>query len=202
MHRGVVALLLLLPFGLTPPLVDIVAERQATRLGALLAKAGDGLDIAELRQRARDRDEVAAWRAQLAGLFDELPPIEARELESDGHVASPRKRPSPRGRGIFVSADRVLAIARSGARPSGIAVAASGSRPAGLMLTGVGGLGVGLRDGDILTHALGQPAVSESAVVGAVIRARGARQSQLSGRVWREGRSFSLVVAQPYLEQG
>lgn len=200
MHRGVVALLLLLPFGLTQLLVDAVADQQATRLGSLLATFGEGLDVAEPRQKARDKDEVASWRAQLAGLFDELPAAE----DADGEHGTTRmhKVSAPRAGGVFVSAERVLAIARSGARPSGIPVAASGSRPAGLMLTGVGGLGVGLHDGDILTHALGQPAVSESTVVGAVIRARGARRPQLSGRVWREGRSFSLVVAQPYLDQG
>ena len=54
----------------------------------------------------------------------------------------------------------------------------------------------------LLTHALGQPAVSEAAVVAAVVRARGARLARLGGRIWRNGRSFSLVVAQPYLDPG
>jgi hypothetical protein len=67
------------------------------------------------------------------------------------------------------------------------------------MLLGVSGLGVGLRDGDILTHALGQPATSEGGVISAVVAARGARQAKLSGRVWRAGRTLSLVVEQPYV---
>jgi len=99
-----------------------------------------------------------------------------------------------------VSADKVLQLAEQGVRPGGIPVSSSGKRPGGLMLVGVGSLGIGLREGDILTEALGRPAVSDAAVVGAIIRARGARQSHLSGRVWRDGRTFPLVVAQPYLE--
>jgi hypothetical protein len=70
------------------------------------------------------------------------------------------------------------------------------------MLIGVGGLGVGLRDGDILTQAIGRPAVSEASVVGAVVQARGARKPQLSGRIWRDGVSFPLVVEQPYVNPG
>jgi hypothetical protein len=195
MPRWVLAVLLLLPFVGVPFFVEWWADRQAERWGEGLSVLAATLDLAEPREREFDRDQVALWRAQLEGSWDEVSPVSTE----------PSQRSTPRASapaGLFVSAGRVLALAQQGARPSGIRVPASGARPAGLMLVGVGGLGVGLRDGDILTHALGQPAVSESAVVGAVIQARGARQSRLYGRIWRQGRSFPLVVAQPYLGPG
>lgn len=198
MRRWVVAILLLLPFAAVPSFVEWLAQRQAERLGEGLSLLGATLSFAEPRERELDRDRVALWRAQLAAHWDELPEAPPESTAPERQV--PRAVAPPRG--LFVSADRVLALADRGARPSGIRVGAQGSRPAGLMLVGVSGLGVGLRDGDILTHALGQPAVSEAAVVGAVIQARGARQPRLHGRIWRQGRSFPLVVAQPYLESG
>lgn len=200
MRRRVVAVLLLAPFGLIPLVANAIADRQARDLATALSEATDALDAVEPALEARDQEQVARWRAELAAMFDE--PATAHELGS----REARRRANSGGgqvpRGLFVSAEQVLRLSRVGARPGGIPVSPAGTRPGGLLLTGVGGLGVGLRDGDILTEALGQPAVSEESVVGAIIRARGARQAQLSGRVWRDGRVFPLIVAQPYLDSG
>lgn len=201
MHRAIAAVSLMAPFALVLVLASAVADRQATSVAEALCEVSEGLAFAEPGPAARDQEQVARWRAELATLLDEpatSPPTELDEKPPTRRARSGGAVP----KGLFVSADKVLSLARAGVRPAGIPVNAAGARPAGLLLTGVGGLGVGLRDGDILTHALGQPAVSEEAVVGAIIRARGARQPQLSGRVWREGRSFALVVAQPYLDAG
>lgn len=197
--RGLSALGLLAPFALVALFVDQVADRQAASVVEGLCQLSDALNRVD-PELDRDQEQVALWRAELAALLDELPnePADARAEGS----ARPSRAVAPAPKGLFVSAEKVLGLARAGARPLAIPVGASGARPAGLLLTGVGGLGVGLRDGDILTHALGQPAVSEEGVVGAIIRARGAREPQLSGRVWRDGRSFALVVAQPYLDSG
>ncbi len=199
MRRWAAAFLLLLPFGVVPVFVGWVADRQATRIGAGLSALGEAMSDAEPRHQEEDREEVARWRAQLAGSWDEL-------SSSEGSLGPSPKAPTARGsalrRGVYVTAQKVLALARAGARPSGIRVGPQGSRPGGLMLIGVSGLGVGLRDGDILIQAAGQPAVSEESVVAAVVKARGARRAQISGRVWRDGTSFPLVVAQPYVGPG
>ena len=202
MRRWVVAGLLLLPFGVVPALAGWLAEREAVRLAHGLWLVSDAFQLAEPRQKEADRDEVALWRAQLAELWEEPSrPAAAATTAAASRASVSRRAPrSAPPTGLFVSAERVLMLARQGARPSGIRVPATQHRPGGLMLMGVSGLGVGLEDGDILTHAVGQPAVSEEAVVSAVIRARGARQPQLSGRVWRDGTTFALVVAQPYFE--
>jgi hypothetical protein len=195
-------LTLLAPFTAVPFAATYLADEQAGQLASGLSAVASAVSMSEVRERVRDADQVALWRAQLAGLWDELAMLEQPSRKEQASEAKRRRRYSSVPAGVFVSADKVLALANWGARPNGIRVSASGPRPAGLMLVGVSGLGVGLRDGDILTHALGRPAVSESSVVGDVIRARGARQRQLSGRIWRDGRSFSLTVAQPYLEAG
>lgn len=102
-------------------------------------------------------------------------------------------------RGLRVAAERVLRLANAGVRPTGIPVDSGKSHPAGLVLYGVGGLGIGLRDGDILVEAAGAPANDSGAVISRIIEARGARVAAISGKVWRGGHVFPIVVEQPYL---
>lgn len=201
MRRVIVAVSLGAPFALVVAFAGAVADRQAAGVAEALCQVSEGLNLAEPELETWDQEQVARWRAELATLLDE-PASTPEAAGEDGPRTRRSRAAGPVPQGLFVSADKVLRLAQAGARPAGIPVNAAGARPSGLLLTGVGGLGLGLQDGDILTHALGQPAVSEEAVVGAVIRARGAREPQLSGRVWRGGRSFPLVVAQPYLGSG
>jgi S1-C subfamily serine protease len=74
-----------------------------------------------------------------------------------------------------------------------------GQRPGGLRLDGVAALGIGMRDGDILTHVLGAPATSVAVVVGAVIQARAQNVRTITGQFWRDGRALPIAVEQPYL---
>jgi hypothetical protein len=67
-------------------------------------------------------------------------------------------------------------------------------------LVGVAGLGIGLRDGDVLTSALGQPALSSSAVVRAILVARSQRIRVLEGEFFRGQERWVLRVEQPYLD--
>jgi hypothetical protein len=102
---------------------------------------------------------------------------------------------------LSVRAATVLRLAESGARPSGVPVPASGVCPAGIALAGVSGLGLGLRDGDVLVRAAGMPARDPAAVINAVVSSRGARVPVISGQICREGALISLVVEQPYLNE-
>lgn len=102
---------------------------------------------------------------------------------------------------LFVGQDQVLRLASSGARPRGTAVPATPARPAGLKLAGVAALGIGLQDGDVLTRAVGQPALSSGAVIQAVLAARARRAPVLEGEFWRGAERWVLRVEQPYLEQ-
>lgn len=103
--------------------------------------------------------------------------------------------------GLFVHAGRVLELARAGVVPRGVPVPAGDGRPAGILLTDVERLGVGLRNGDVLTSALGAPARAEEDVVTAVLSARKQRAAHVSGRFWRAGEEWALVVQMPYVER-
>lgn len=114
--------------------------------------------------------------------------------------AAPRAKQIPK-KGVRVRAETVLRLANAGARPSGIPVPANGDRPAGIALSGVSGLGIGLVDGDILTHADGRPARAASDVIGVVIGARAQKAPEICGRFWRQGEPWNLIVEQPYLRR-
>jgi S1-C subfamily serine protease len=105
------------------------------------------------------------------------------------------------GSGVFVPASAVLNLARVGVLPQAAPVPAAGARPAGLKLSGVGGLGLGMRDGDVLTRVAGTPVASVSQVVGLVIQAREKRARHISAEFFRDGSRWSLTVEQPYLQQ-
>ncbi len=124
------------------------------------------------------------------------------EVASASESSSPTSHAVQRRRivhGIRVSAASVLRLANAGARPAGHYVPSDGIRPAGLELSGVGALGIGMRDGDVLTNAGGRAATSAGAVVGAVIGARSARTPEISGVFWRGGEPWQIVVEQPYI---
>jgi hypothetical protein len=139
-----------------------------------------------------------------------IPGFAADQTLGESSVASSAgaKRGKARGgqagqassRSIFVSAEQVLRLSETRVTPKGVRTQASGSRPAGLALRGVEGLGIGLRDGDVLTRALGQPALSSSAVVQAILVARARRVKVLEGEFYRGNERWTLLVEQPYLD--
>ncbi|MEI9935886.1 MAG: hypothetical protein WDO69_01550 [Pseudomonadota bacterium] len=159
---------------------------------------------------------IAAW---LIAVVPTPPPVLAEaspggpeELEppSDGtpgvrSAAIDAKRPHQPARaraaalsGIRISSAQVLALAARRAMPNAVFVKANAQRPAGLLLSSVSALGVGLRDGDVLTEAAGQKASSVAVVVGVVLAARARQASEISGRFYRGAVPFSVTVEQPY----
>lgn len=102
---------------------------------------------------------------------------------------------------MFVPASTVLRLANGGATvPRAVYVPALGERPAGLRLLGVSALGVGMRDGDVLTRVLGAEVSSVGEVVARVIAARNQRARSISGEFWRDGSRWALIVEQPYVD--
>ncbi len=188
MRSALIVVALALPAPLLALLGGTLADRIGRDLGAAAAKLGAGLTT---------RVKTEPPSVLLVPLA-EPPEQPARMADARKQRLHAAKAAAPAG-GIHVRSEAVLRLAQSGVRPSGIPVRAEGDRPAGLALVGVSGLGIGLVDGDILTHAGGVPVRSAGAVVGMVIASRGARVPQISGRFWRAGRYYDLVVDQPYL---
>lgn len=110
-----------------------------------------------------------------------------------------KPRPPAKPSALFVSEATVLKLAQSAARPRGSFVAQSPEHPAGLRLSGVAALGIGVQDGDILIEALGITPRAPGEIIGAIIEARAKQARFLSGTLWRQGQTFPITVAQPYL---
>lgn len=134
-----------------------------------------------------------------------LPVPGAHPLRVVPRVGSSPKASSPkapakkvRPRGVRVSKDAVRRLAKRRAIPSGTPVAAAGGRPAGLRLSGVSAMGIGLRDGDVLTHVAGVPAVSKAAVVQTVLSLRAKKAPAAYARFYRAGQPWNLLVEIPY----
>ena len=122
---------------------------------------------------------------------------------------APRRGPQqkPRGRhavpvahAVFVSEHTVLRLARAGIVPSGHSIPARGARPAGIELSGVARLGVGLREGDVLTEVAGRAVQNEDQVVAIILAALARQVRSLSGVFFRGGVRWSLVVEVPLAE--
>lgn len=119
---------------------------------------------------------------------------------SDERDRAPAPPQPPAPHGVMVSRARVLAAADAGMRPSGGSVAATSWRPAGLAMVGVSPIGVGLRDGDVLTRVGGTPATSQGAVIGAVTSALRQKLPAITGEVWRGRQKILVTVELPEVE--
>jgi hypothetical protein len=132
----------------------------------------------------------------------DAPAVAAPIAAPDAHAGKGGKKTKPSGTPVvFVSRKAVLNLASTGARPHGAPVPATAFRPAGLRLAGVAALGIGLTDGDVLTRAVGQPALSTGAVIQAVLAARAKHAPVLEGEFWRGTQRFVIRVEQPYVDE-
>lgn len=150
----------------------------------------------------------APLQAPVAAIVPAEPPATAEAPALTGAVLAapgkgPERRAAPRPAqapsSLFISAEKVLHLSRSAARPQGTFVAATPTHPAGLRLSGVAGLGIGVQEGDILVEALGVTPRSAGQIIGAIIEARAKQARYLSGSIWRRGQTLRITVEQPYL---
>jgi hypothetical protein len=189
-------LLLLLPAPLLVGVAAWASARVADHVGASAAKAL-GVVAALLHEPPAPATELeeSAIPTELASFAEPVaaPPVKGKKRGGKAPASGPPV--------VFISRDAVLSLANTGARPRGVPVPATAFRPAGLKLVGVAAFGVGLRDGDVLTRALGVPATSSGAVISAVLAARAKRAPVLEGELWRGNQRFIIRVEQPYLPE-
>lgn len=119
----------------------------------------------------------------------------------DGTKAKPKTKAKPGGGALFVSAEKVIHLSRQASVPASRYVPAQGQRPAGLQVAGVGGLGIGVRDGDVLTKVAGADARSSSAVISTVLKLRAQKAKAISGEFWRGQERWTIVFEMPYLDR-
>lgn len=103
---------------------------------------------------------------------------------------------------VHVGEARLLELARARVVPTGQSVPARAPRPAGIALHGVSALGVGLKEGDVLTAVEGRPVQAEGQVVGVVIGVLMRHARKITGEFWRGSQHGSIVVDLPLVELG
>jgi hypothetical protein len=188
------------------PFLLAIAAWSSARVAERAGEAGAAV-LSTLAAFARQAEPAATELPIPTGVLPVSDPV-ASESAAPALAGPASKNPKKHGSAratapavLFVSRDQVLRLATARVVPRGTPVAASGLRPAGLRLSGVAALGIGLQDGDVLTRALGVPALSSGAVVQAVLVARAHRAPVLDGEVWRGNQRLILRVEQPYLAE-
>jgi hypothetical protein len=170
---------------------DHLATAIAAQLSALLVPVTSTRSEADASAILVTESEPEAAGVASAALAAKRPQKQANRARASGGQ-----------HGVRISSAQVLALAARRAMPQAAPVKATRDHPAGLLLRGVSALGIGLQDGDVLTEAAGQKALSVAIVVGVVLAARGRQVAEISGRFFRAGVPFGLVVEQPYLKLG
>jgi hypothetical protein len=194
----------------SPALVLIVASWQATvaagRLGRALRQLSDGPGVAFASTDSSNEAKGVAAKRDLRRADGDTPEPSAATVGKAQRRSAKARGASTLGQlGWYVKSAAVLRLANQGASHSGAYVAAGEGQPAGLSLSGVEALGIGLREGDVLTLVAGTPARSVGQVVAHVIAARGRGLTSISGTIWRKTntgfRQGTVVVEQPYPER-
>jgi len=141
----VLAALVLPPLGAVR-LGQALADRWGTAIGREAAAAAVHLVPTPAPAPAPIEEE-----STLAVELDESiarPPDGGKPPTAAERKAGKRRGPPARV-GVYVPAATVMRLAQAQVMPRAVAVGPLGARPAGLRLIGVGGLGIGMRDGEI-----------------------------------------------------
>jgi hypothetical protein len=193
----VFAALVLPPLGAVR-LGQALADRWGTTIGREAADAAVHLVPTPAAPEPLPVDEERAPEAEPDESIATSPGAKAKAA---GKRKGGKGAGAPAKVGVYVNAATVMRLAQAQVMPRAVAVGPLGARPAGLRLIGVGGLGIGMRDGDVLTKVLGAPVSASGEVISRVISARARRAREISGEFWRNGQACSIVVEQPYLEE-
>jgi hypothetical protein len=141
-----------------------------------------------------------------------LPEPDAVTSEDALPFAAPAQKPGKHGKkgrrtpaeapdlAVHIDEKRLVELSRHRSIPEGRPVPAQGTRPAGIALFGVGGYGVGLRDGDVLTAVEGRSVQAEGQVVAVVMVMLARHARRISGEFWRGERRGSIVVEVPLVK--
>jgi hypothetical protein len=135
--------------------------------------------------------------------------IPSRDAGDAAYLFAPADRPNTKrrahrpavvkpGHALRVSAGTVLHLANAGVIPVGRSVPARGARPAGIEVSGVASLGIGVRDGDVLTEVAGVPVTDATEVVAIVLVSRQRHDRAISAVFYRDKEPWALTVEMPY----
>lgn len=210
---------LLLIEGLVEPLLA-QGERLGARIGQLYAAGKPPTTAlpppptAEEASQPLDDDQLEEELANEARLKDRSGERASNNIEKQHRPTSSKvglKLQSARNKatlvetslpipkkGIRVGTASILRLAKARAVPPVQPVAATAQRPSGVQLLGVSGFGIGMQDGDVITHVSGVPVTDKAQIVNLVLQARARRAERISARFFRGSEPWMLVVELPY----
>ena len=139
-----------------------------------------------------DLDEDAVSQLELA--------LQASDAKPAKHAKKGQRAARATELSIHIDEKRLVELSRQRTVPEGRPVPAKGARPAGIAIYGVGGYGVGLKDGDVLTAVEGRPVQAEGQVVGIVMVMLARHARRIAGEFWRGERRGSIVVDVPIVQ--
>jgi hypothetical protein len=184
-----IALAMVAPFAILPPLTAWSADHLAKVGAARLRTLSSGLELVlgaveESKADAGDLGDVAAAGAVSSPTFT--------TMWSSGERASvPRARRPHR---IFVGPDMIRCAIPTSARPRATWTDRSGDRPAGMLIQSPGVLAGTIVPGDVLFEAEGQPIASVENLVAIVGQAYQRKSKYLAGRLYRKGETWPVTV--------
>lgn len=173
-------------------------DRRAEALGAALSEVLPHIAQTSSPAVTVERESSPTFSEAHAAV-NILPSEATQSAASLAHVDKRKKKTpiAPGPHDVRVPAGTVLRWVRDGVMPSAVSVPATKTRPAGIRLSGVAGLGIGVRDGDVLTHVEGQAVRGVGDVIGLVVTALGKKQMAIGGRLYRDDKHYSITVEIP-----
>ncbi len=174
----------------TPAIVSTVGDSIARKLGNAAAPLVPA--PAEAPERSDTFADVAPAPEPLADHVD----AGAGKDNGSGHGRAPASERS--GGSIEIGADRLARLTEKQLQNvhASDAVDASG-RPLGARLHGVGGLGVGLADGDVVTSIDGRPTANADDATTAALGAYMSGEATVHGTLLRGGKTLRVTAHVP-----
>jgi hypothetical protein len=184
-----IALAMVLPFALLPPLTAWSTDRLAKAGAARWRTLSSGLEVMlgaeECPSEGRDPSD------DLAAAVDLAPPAFTISRVRGERASVPRARRPHR---IFVGPDMIRRAIPASARPRSTWTDRSGDRPPGMLIQSPGVLSGTIVPGDVLFEAEGQPIASLEQLVAIVGQAYQRKSKYLSGRLYRKGETWAVTV--------
>ncbi len=183
-----IALAMIVPFAILPPLTAWSADRLAIAGAAHWRMVSLNLDRAlGVAHGCADREAIE----NDIPAVDSSPPSLTMARVAGEHAAAPRARRPHR---IFVGPDMIRRALPPSARPTSTWTDRNGDRPAGMLIQSPGVLSGTIVPGDILFEAEGQPIASLESLVAIVGQAYQRKSKYLAGRLYRKGETWAVTV--------
>jgi hypothetical protein len=185
-RRVSIALALVLPLAILPPLSAWSADRLAKSAAQKWRTLSSGLELAFAAARVETDPVVEVAVAEEAP----SPALTVARANSDRTGPPHARHP----RHIFVGPAMIRRAIPPSARPRSVWTDRDGDRPSGMLIQSPGALSGTIVPGDVLFEAEGRPITSFEQLVSIVGQAYQRKAKYLSGRLYRRAETWGVTV--------